>query len=106
MPLENGTWVDWDIINTSVNKTVLDLARYNNEITGNMFWPLALLSLFFIFFMITSYYKTKVSLQSSLGMTTVLAFLLWSIGLVGTYLPVVFMIAFAGSMALLWGDKT
>ena len=106
MPLNGSDWTPWEIFNATTNQTMLELAEYNNSITQNMFWILTLMSLFFIFLMITSYYRSKVSLQVSLGMTTTLAFLMWGIELVGIHVPIIFMLAFAGSMAFLWGDKT
>ncbi len=106
MPLNGSVWTAWDVFNATENQTMLELARYNNSITQNFFGPLTLMSLFFIFLMITSYYKSKVSLQVSLGMTSTLAFLFWGVELVGIHVPIIFMLAFAGSMAFLWGDKS
>lgn len=96
----NGTWIDYA---TPENITDLgQLAAYNNTITGDMFMFGILLVIFAVFFAATYFTATRVSLQISLFIPTMIAWLLLAGGLVALWMPVLFTVGFAASMMLLW----
>jgi len=102
MPIINGTWTAWELLNSTNSTNLLKIAEYNNSIMNDMFGTLLLLSLLVIFIMITSSTRSNISIQISLFITSIIGFLLAAIGLVGVHIPVTIMIAFVGSMVLLY----
>ena len=105
MPLSNGTWTAWELPNMSTNQTLLDIAKYNNSLMNDMFGIGILLSLFLILLMIMSLYNSKVAIQSSLFITSVLGMMFAVVGLIGAHISVILFIITAASIALLWSDK-
>ena len=103
MPISNGTWSEWELINSTTNTTLLDISKYLNSITNDMFWTMILLGILLILIGITSYARTNVSIQISLFVTAILGFLFSAAGLMGIHIPVTIMIAFVGSMVMLKG---
>jgi len=82
----------------------MQLAAYNNTISGDLFGLTLLLIIFAVLFASMTYTRSKSALQVSLFVSTMLGFLLLVPGIVGLWVPMVFLIGLIASIMVLFKD--
>lgn len=74
---------------TKINNTLVDVARYTNEVTGGMFWFMTVFIFWAIMFVGMLPYGEKRALLSSTFVATIYSYLLAAMGLMDMSLSII-----------------
>lgn len=101
MPWDGSTWVPHEVVGGNAT-TFTDLMQYANEVSGDVFGVMLLLSVFFVIFIASSRKDSGNGLAASLFITTLLSYIMAAMDVIGDWVAWVMTFALMGSVILLY----
>jgi len=101
MPWNGSTWVPHEVAGGNAS-TFTDLIQYANDVSGNVFGVMLLVSVFLVIFIASSSKNQEAALPASLFITTILSYIMAAMDAVGDWVAWVMTFVLMGSVILLY----
>ena len=106
MPWNGDTWVPYDTMGNGTVTTILDIAQYNNTVTGDVFGLFMLIAFFMIALTGLTYYgrtqSTETNIATAVLLSTILSYMMAAIDMLADEIAWAMTFILVGSVILLY----